>query len=162
MKRWPMSLAAFSVMGWTTVSLSGGGPLEVPYPAGYRDWHHVKSMVIQPSHPLENPFEGIHHVYANDLAVQGLKQGDYPDGAVLVFDLLQYEEADHALTEGPRKLVGVMVRDQDRYASTGGWGYEGFAGDSHTERLTDDGGKSCYGCHSPQSADQYVFSKLRK
>jgi len=54
-------------------------------------------------HPLANPFQGIHHVYANDKALEGLKHGDYPDGAVLVFDLLDYQEKDHALTEGKRR-----------------------------------------------------------
>ncbi len=25
---------------------------QVPYPQGYRDWHHVKSMVIEEGHPM--------------------------------------------------------------------------------------------------------------
>jgi hypothetical protein len=35
----------------------------VPYPAGYRDWHHVKRMVINPGHALYQSFGGIHHRY---------------------------------------------------------------------------------------------------
>ncbi len=133
----------------------------VPYPDGYRRWTHVKSMVIQPGHALANPFAGIHHVYANDRALEGLRSGTYPDGAVLVFDLLEAREADHALVEGPRKLVGVMVRDHKRYADTGGWGFEGFAGDSRTKRLTNDGGRSCFACHASQKDHAYVFAKWR-
>ena len=38
----------------------------VGYPEGYRSWSHVKSMIIQPGHPLEDPFGGIHHSYKND------------------------------------------------------------------------------------------------
>ncbi|MGV6826366.1 MAG: cytochrome P460 family protein [bacterium] len=133
----------------------------VPYPEGYRDWAHVKSMVIEPGHPLENPFQGIHHVYANRQALNGLKSGNYEDGAVLVFDLLQYHAADSTLQEGERKLVGVMMRDIKKYRETGGWGFEGFAANSQTQRLTDDGGASCYGCHAPAAEDQYVFSKYR-
>ncbi|MDO9371524.1 MAG: cytochrome P460 family protein [Gammaproteobacteria bacterium] len=134
---------------------------KVGYPDGYRDWHHVKSMVIQPGHPLENPFGGMHHVYANKKAVQGLKSGKYPDGAVLVFDLLKYNEGGSALQEGERKLVGVMQRDAKRFKDTGGWGFEGFAGDSHDKRLVSDGGKSCFACHAPEEKSSYVFSKLR-
>jgi len=134
----------------------------VPYPDGYRMWTHVKSMVIRPGHPLANPFQGIHHVYANDKALEGLKHGDYPDGAVLVFDLLDYQEKDHALTEGKRKLVGVMVRDSARYVDTGGWGFEGFAGNSRDQRLTKDGGKSCFECHQSRERDSYVFSRWRE
>ena len=118
-------------------------------------------MLIEPGHPLENPFQGIHHVYANLKASQGLKQGRYQDGAVLVFDLLNYVEADKTIQEDTRKLTGVMHKDAKKYAETGGWGFEAFAGNSKTERLVKDGGLSCYGCHAPQKASDYVFSKLR-
>ncbi len=133
----------------------------VPFPQGYRNWLHAKSMLIEPGHALENPFQGIHHVHANGKAAKGLKTGNYADGAVLVFDLLNYEEKDKTIQEGKRKLVGVMHKDSAKYASTGGWGFEGFAGDSKTERLVKDGGKSCFGCHTAQKAKDYVFSELR-
>jgi Cytochrome P460 len=134
----------------------------VPFPEGYRNWLHAKSMLIQPGHALENPFQGIHHVYANGKAANGLKTGKYADGSVLVFDLLKYEEKDKTIQEGERKLVGVMHKDATKYASTGGWGFEGFAGNSKTERLVNDGGKSCFGCHEPQKPKDYVFSELRE
>lgn len=135
---------------------------KVRYPEGFRSWYHVKSMVIQPGHPLENPFGGIHHVYANAKAIQGLKSGNYPDGAVLVFDLFDYQEDNHALVEGKRKLIGVMERDSKRFAATGGWGFEGFGEGRPEKRLVTDGGKGCYDCHASQQARQYVFSKLRE
>lgn len=150
------------ILGLLGLTFSGAAlAAEVSYPKGYRDWHHVKSMVIQPGHPLENPFGGIHHVYANKKAVQGLKTGTYPDGAVIVFDLLKYNEGGNALQEGERKLIGVMQRDAKRFKNTGGWGFEGFAGNSQTERLTKDGGQSCFECHQPEAKSRYVFSKLR-
>ncbi|MBK8816859.1 MAG: cytochrome P460 family protein [Methylococcaceae bacterium] len=133
----------------------------VPFPEGYRNWLHAKSMLIQPGHALENPFQGIHHIYANGKAAKGLKSGSYADGSVLVFDLLNYEEKDKTIQEGKRKLVGVMHKDAAKYASTGGWGFEGFAGDSKTERLVTDGGKSCFDCHTAQKAKDFVFSELR-
>lgn len=106
----------------------------VPYPAGYRDWHHVKSMVINPGHPLYASFGGIHHIYANKTAVEGYRKGRFPDGAVIVFDLLEAKAADNAVTEGSRKVVGVMTKNTKAYKDTGGWGFEGFKGDSKTER----------------------------
>ena len=133
----------------------------VPFPVDYRNWLHAKSMLIQTGHALEEPFQGIHHIYANDKAANGLKTGKYKDGSVLVFDLLKYEEKDNTIQEGERKLVGVMNKDSAKYASTGGWGFEGFAGNSKTERLVKDGGKSCFGCHEPQKGKDYVFSELR-
>jgi Cytochrome P460 len=56
----------------------------VPFPEGYRNWLHAKSMLIQPGHALENPFQGIHHIYANDKAASGLKTGKYTDGSVIL------------------------------------------------------------------------------
>jgi len=134
---------------------------KVPYPSDYRNWFHVKSMIIEPGHPLENPFQGIHHIYGNKEALQGLKKGKYPDGSVLVFDLLNYVNKDNTIREGDRKLVGVMHKDAKKYAKTGGWGFEGFAGNSKTERLTKDGGASCFACHAPQKNNDYVFSRVR-
>lgn len=134
----------------------------VPYPEGYRQWLHVKSMLIQPGHALENPFQGLHHVYANKQAEEGLKKGKYANGSILVFDLLQYEEKDKTIQEGARKLIGVMVKDDKKYAATGGWGFEGFSGNSKTERLTNDGGKACFSCHESQQKSDYVYSQYRE
>jgi hypothetical protein len=143
------------------VGLSSAGD-PVPYPEGYRSWFHVKSMVILPGHPLENPFMGIHHVYANAKAVKGLKTGKYEDGAVLVFDQLRYVEKGNSIQEGIRKLLGVMIKYSTKYASTGGWGFEAFEGNSRTKTLTKDNGKSCFACHASQKGRDYVFSRIRK
>ncbi len=118
-------------------------------------------MIIEPGHPLEQPFQGIHHVYGNEKAIQGLVSGNYSDGSVLVFDLLNYAKKDNTIQEGERKLVGVMHKDVNRYPKTGGWGFEGFAANSKTTRLTKDGGTSCFGCHLPEKNSGYVFSRLR-
>lgn len=135
---------------------------EVPYPKGYRDWTHVKTMVINPGHSLYDAFGGIHHLYANKLALQGYASGKFPEGAVIVFDLLESKSADNAVTEGTRKVVGVMQKDSKRYAATGGWGFEGFKGDSKTERAVGaNAAKACFECHTSQKARDYVFSSMR-
>lgn len=144
------------------VAISHAETHSIPFPEGYRNWLHAKSMLIQPGHALENPFQGIHHVYANGKAANGLHTGNYADGSILVFDLLKYEEKDKTIQEGERKLVGVMQKDAVKYAATGGWGFEGFAGNSKSERLVKDGGKSCFDCHAAQKAKDYVFSELRE
>jgi hypothetical protein len=136
--------------------------LQVPYPAGYRDWHHVKSMVIDKGHPLYEAFGGIHHLYANPKAVAGYKSGKFPDGAVIVFDLLEAKSADSAVTEGARKVVGVMHKNAKKYAATGGWGFEGFGGGDKANRVVrDNAASACFACHEPQKSQDYVFSRLR-
>ncbi|MBX9812543.1 MAG: cytochrome P460 family protein [Burkholderiales bacterium] len=144
------------------VSAYAAEPAQVPYPTGYRDWHHVKSMVINSGHPLYQSFGGIHHLYANKKAVEGYRKGRFPDGAVIVFDLLEAKTADDAVTEGPRKVVGVMHRDAKKFRDTGGWGFEGFKGDSRTERAVGkDAATACYQCHAQQKDKDFVFSSLR-
>lgn len=138
-------------------------PAPVPYPAGYRDWTHVKSMVINPGHPLHEAFGGIHHLYANKKALAGYKSGKFSDGAVIVFDLLEAKTADNAVQEGARKVVGVMHKDAKKYAATGGWGYEGFKGDSKTERAVGaNAAAACHACHTSQKDKDFVFSAYRK
>ena len=135
---------------------------EVPYPEGYRDWHHVKSMMIEEGHPLYSSFGGIHHLYANDKAMRGYRQGTFPDGSVIIFDLLEAVHDGNAVTEGERKVVGVMHKDSKRYRDTGGWGFEVFGAGDRTNRVVGENATSaCFACHAPQKAQDYTFSKLR-
>jgi hypothetical protein len=136
----------------------------VPYPTGYRSWTHVKSMVIQQGHPLADAFGGIHHIYANDKAMQGYRKGaPFADGSIIVFDLLEARSGGGAIEEGPRKVVGVMMKDAKRWKATGGWGFEGFKGDSTTERAVGaDAKTACFDCHTQQKGHDYVFSTWRK
>lgn len=138
----------------------------VPYPDGYRQWTHVKSMVIGDGHPLVGAFGGIHHIYANGKALEGYRKGStFPDGSVIVFDLLDAKTGGGAIEEGARKVVGVMRKDAHAYAATGGWGFEAFKGDSKSDRAV---GPSvagattgCFNCHAPHKAQDYTFSRWR-
>jgi hypothetical protein len=152
-------LAALCVVSTTTALAAEP---QVPYPDGYRDWHHVKSMVIEEGHPLHSAFGGIHHIYANDKALEGYRKGNFPDGAVIIFDLLEAISADNAITEGQRKVVGVMHKDAKRFAATGGWGFEGFGGGDRNNRVVGkDAVSACFACHQPQKNQDYTFSQRR-
>jgi hypothetical protein len=119
-------------------------------------------MVIQDGHPLAGSFAGIHHLYANASAMEGYTSGTFPDGAVIVFDLLEANATDNkALVEGARKVVGVMERGAEKYAATGGWGFEGFKGDSQERVVGDKAVEACFGCHEAQKDKGYVFSAYR-
>jgi len=133
----------------------------VDYPSGYRSWQHVKSMIIQPGHPLEDPFGGIHHIYANAKAMKGLTNGRYEKGAVFVFDLLDYKESDKTIVEADRKRIDVMQYESQQFSETGGWGYDTFVGDSTTQRWDQDVVTACYTCHIGAKASSYVFSQYR-
>lgn len=156
-----LTLAATLAAAGTLVVAQESGGASIAFPEDYRSWNHVKSMIIQPGHALADPFHGIHHIYANDIALKGYATGEFADGSVLVFDLLKYVEADDAIQEGARVLLGVMEKSADTHAATDGWGYEGFAGDSRTERLVTDAMAQCHGCHLGVADTGYVFSKFR-
>lgn len=134
----------------------------VPYPDRYREWTHVRSMVIERGHPLFDAFGGIHHIYANDVALEALRGGGgYEDGAVFAFDLLEAESAGGAVLEGKRKVLGVMHRDERAFPSTGGWGFAAFAGESR-DNVVADPRSGCFECHAERESSGYVFSEWRK
>lgn len=138
-------------------------PPSVDYPTGYRKWAHVKSMaIVSDKNPLYASFGGIHHIYANPEALVALvKGGTFPDGSVIVFDLLEAKDENGAWVEGPRKFVAVMVKNRAEYGKTGGWGFEGFKGDSRTERMVTDPQEQCFSCHRSQQNNEFVYCGYR-
>lgn len=154
-------LGSFAAISIVAVLAIAAEHTAVPYPEGYRQWQHVKSMVIQEGHPLYASFGGLHHLYANPAAMEGYRTGKFPDGSVIVFDLLEARGADNTIVAGKRKVLGVMHKDAARYSATGGWGFEGFVGDSKTERAVGaKAAQACFGCHIAQQNRDYVFSSL--
>jgi len=138
-------------------------PTPLPYPHGYREWTHVKTMQIKSGHPLYDAFGGIHHVYANKKAMEGYRRGKFPNGATIVFDLLEAREELATTSEGARKVLGVMHKNAAKYKDTAGWGFEAFKGDSRKDRLAGaNAATACFQCHAAQKDRDYVFSSFRK
>jgi hypothetical protein len=132
------------------------------YPGGYRQWMHVKTMVIRSGHPLHHLFGGVYHIYANKPALDGYRKGKFGNGATLVLDLLEARDDGYSVSEGPRKLVAMMQKDAKKYPQTGGWGFEAWRGDNRKERIVgDDARRACFECHASQQKNDYVFSTYR-
>lgn len=158
-----MKAKILAVLGATAATAALAAEPVVPYPEGYRDWHHLKSMVIEEGHPLFASFGGIHHIYANDKAMKGYRGKSFPDGSVIIFDLLEAVHDDNAVTEGARKVVGVMRKDAKQFKATGGWGFEGFGGGDPAKRVVGaNAASACFACHQPKKAQDYTFSLLRE
>jgi cytochrome P460 len=150
------------ILAWV-LNLMAADNGAVAYPLGYRDWAHVKSALVDPKNPAAGRYGGLHHIYANEKAMEGYRTGQFPDGSVIVFDLLETRDNAGATTEGPRKFIDVMAKDSQRYAETGAWGFEEFTGDSRTDRaLTAQAKIDCYKCHTRQKDHGFVFSTLSK
>jgi hypothetical protein len=134
---------------------------EFAYPEGFRQWDHVKSMVINKGHPLYDAVGGMHHIYGNPTAIKGYKAGKFADGSVIVFDLFEAVDAGNAVSEGPRKAVVVMARDHKKFKDTNGWGYQVFDPKSKKGGLDAKAQGECHACHISQKDKDFVFSALR-
>jgi len=141
-----------------------------PYPEGYRHWTFLHSLMVPPTFggfankPCEKPcMAGLFHFYANDKAMEGLRTGLYPDGAIIAEELLEWiSTANGGAKEGQRRGVGVMVRDSQRYASTGGWGYGTYGDGSRTDKLDAKQRQACYQCHVGRKDHGDVFTEYRE
>jgi len=138
-------------------------PPAIPYPAGYRHWMHVTSMVIySDAHPLFAQFGGMHDIYVNQMGAGAVERnGSFPDGSVLVLDLHEAKEDGGTYVAGPRKVLAVMVKNRKLYQTTGGWGFQAFKDDSHMERMVTNPTEQCFGCHEQQRSHDFVFSTYR-
>ena len=133
------------------------------FPKEFRRWAHVKSVLVGPRSAAFATEGGIHHIYANEKAMEGYATGTFPDGSVLVFDLRAIREKDGTIGESTRQRVDVMLKDSTRFSSTSGWGFERFLGDSQTDRpLTEEHRKLCFGCHEQAKKHDFVFSEYRQ
>jgi len=133
------------------------------FPKEFRGWAHVKSVLVGPQSAAFATEGGIHHIYANGKALEGYDSGKFPDGSVIVYDLLETKEVAGNTIEGPTRRVDVMVKQSERFASTGGWEFMSFSGDDQTNgKLTAARLATCAGCHAHRKDHDFVFSELRK
>ncbi len=129
----------------------------------YRNWTHVKSMVIfDEKHPLFNSFGGIHHIYVNAIGRQASAAGGpFPDGSQLVFVLYEHVNEQGAYVAGKKKVEAIMVKDRRRFPETGGWGFQAFDPQTRKPLIKNADVKSaCFECHASQQENDYVFSRL--
>ncbi len=133
---------------------------EILFPEDYRSWTHIKTAVNNPSFVTHS---GFHHIYGNKKATKGYKTGKFPDGSIIVFDVLEsVEQKNGDVIEGKRKLVDVMVKDRVKFKETGGWGYEEFVYNEDSQKKALRPTKTqCFECHAAQKDIDYVFSKYR-
>jgi hypothetical protein len=134
---------------------------EIPFPADYRTWAHVKSALVRSDHPAFATEGGIHHIYANAAAVTGYRTGTFPDGAILVYDLLETTEKTGLILEGRNRRIDVMVKDSVRFAASHGWGFARFPGGARTNALLKEGQAQCLECHAKRKDHDYVHSDWR-
>jgi hypothetical protein len=146
-------------------------------PIGYRDWPMISvASVGTPLHDLRVKL-------GNESAIKAYRSGTipFPDGTIIA--RLAYHQAtsetnnvafraaaqaqgaspeltakllSESFVAGEPTNVQFMVKDSRRYAATGGWGFGEFTGGkpSGESEL-----KTCFGCHAPAKAHDFVFTR---
>ena len=140
-------------------SLPAASADDIKQPTGYREWFHVNTMVVDKASPLFDGLGGMHNVYINSAGMAALKKGTpYPNRSMFVTDLHDFTITDGSYVEGPRKGLAVMVKDAKKYASTGGWGFQFWAGGDPKKPVVTDAATQCFACHEPKKDQDYVYS----
>ncbi len=134
-------------------------PNGIAFPADYKDWR-----LIAVSHRTDN--NTLRAILGNDAAIEAARKGEtnpWPDGAVLAKIVLKDATDPHwAAATVPGKYVHVefMVKDGERFADTGGWGFARWLGEDRTPYGDNaEFVQECFGCHTPVKDNDYVFTK---
>ena len=139
--------------------VAASAPGDLTPPTGYRRWFHVNTSLVDSGSPFFAQLAGMHNIYLNAVGQPALEKGGiYPDGSIFADDIHTVTVTDHTYAEGGRAAVAVMVKDAKKYAATGGWGFQAWAGGDATKPVVTDAASQCFACHTPQKDHQYVFS----
>jgi hypothetical protein len=131
----------------------------ISLPPDYESWRHVKTQIIQEGPGFER-FGGMHHIYANERALQGLRSRRFEEGAILVAEFRTLARQNNVIDAGAIRMVDVMVFDSRRFADTDGWGYAEFVGPELKVRHFDSRAE-CHACHAKRADKGHVFTELR-
>jgi hypothetical protein len=137
-------------------------PLPAPngiiMPEGYKNWKLIAS-----SHRSDN--DTMRVVLGNSPAVVAARIGKtnpWPEGAVLakiVWKNKKHEKWQAATIPGEFVHVEFMIKNSEKYASTGGWGFARWRGMKQKPYGKDDTFvQECFGCHTPVKENDYVFT----
>jgi hypothetical protein len=153
-----LGLLFVAVVG-TIAAIAAESADDLKLPASFRRWYHVNTIVIDKGSPLFEAMGGMHNVYINSTEENALEKGEpYPDKTVFLVDLHEFIISDDSYVEGPRKATAIMLKDKKKYAATGGWGFQAWAGGDPTKPLVMDPTKQCFECHQAKKDQDYVYS----
>jgi hypothetical protein len=134
----------------------------IKMPAGYRDWR-----LISVAHE-EGKLNDLRAVLGNDIAIEAYRQGkkEFPDGAIiarLAWEYVPSEENNKVFGQrqsfvagAPKEGIQFMVKDARKYFSTGGWGFAQFNDGKLAEAALL---KTCFPCHQPAQAQDFVYTR---
>jgi hypothetical protein len=120
--------------------------------------------------PRGRQLNDIRAILGNDLAIKAYREKKlpFPDGAIIARIAWAYvpseennkvfgREQSFVAGDPPEWYLQFMVKDSKKYAATGGWGYAQF--DKDGKPAAEAKLKTCYPCHEPIKARDFVFTK---
>ncbi len=146
--------------------ISADGDISMPSVDYRKDWSAIGTWAITGD---EGTVTGQHVVYTQPETVEAFRAtGKFPDGAVLVKELLNAESAH--MTTGQAAWATdvsgwfVMIKDStNRYASSGlwgnGWGWAYFDKSDRVNTTTKSFRGECLGCHVPARKTDWIYTK---
>jgi Cytochrome P460 len=169
MKRIPGLVFAAAIAAGITASIplaAGGTDREaspiygVRIPLGYREW-----TLIGVGHEAGN-LNDLRVVLGNAITVKAFREGTlpFPDGAViarLAWKLVPSDENNavfgrvQSFVTGAPTNLEFMVKDSKKYPETAGWGFAQFTGGKPDDEALH---KTCFSCHGPAKARDYLFA----
>lgn len=130
----------------------------IEFPADYRDWR-----VIAVSDRLDN--NTLRVILGNDIAINAARAGKtnpWPEGAILGKVVWKQTKDQHWPTAVvPTDFVHAefMIKDSQKWASTGGWGYARWKGKELKPYGKDENfAQECVACHTPVKPRDWVFT----
>jgi Cytochrome P460 len=133
----------------------------IKIPSGYRDWR-----LISVAHE-EGSLNDLRAVLGNDVAIKAYREErlPFPDGTIiarLAWSYVPSEENNkvfgrtQSFVAGSATNVQFMVKDSRKYVATGGWGFAQFKdGKPDAAAVL----KTCFPCHEPVKARDFVFTR---
>jgi hypothetical protein len=133
----------------------------ITIPPGYRDW-----KLISVAHE-EGNLNDLRALLGNDVAIEAYREGKlpFPEGTIiarLAWSYLPSEENNkvfgraQSFVPGAATNVQFMVKDTKKYAATGGWGFAQFKDGKPADAALL---KTCFPCHEPVKARDFVFTR---
>jgi hypothetical protein len=133
----------------------------IKIPPGYRDW-----KLISVAHE-EGNLNDLRALLGNDVAIKAYRAGKlpFPDGTIiarLAWSYVPSEENNkvfgrsQSFVAGAATNVQFMVKGSRTYAATGGWGFAQFKDGKPDPAAAL---KTCFPCHDPVKARDFVFTR---
>jgi len=154
-----LALLLFCSSMFSPVLAVDNAPNGIKLPSEYKDWR-----VISQSHRIDN--NTLRTILGNDIAIEAARSNNtnpWPKGSILAKLVWKQAPEQHWPSAiAPEKFVHAefMIKNDNKYNSTGGWGYARWLGLDQKPYGTDkDFAQECVACHTPVKDNDYVFTK---